>query len=103
MPTLVVVLLAFAFGTAIALIVNLLSRNNSLTEELNMFKADNSSKQQIILTLIKEKESRITAQQLAETYVPVRAYELVTDEVADLKFKLDNREQQVIELTKSIT
>ena len=103
MPTLMVVLLASAFGAAIALILNLLSRNRRLKEELGQLKADNSNKQQIILTLIREKESRISAVELAENYVPVRAHDLVAGELADVKFKLGTREQQVIELTKTVT
>jgi DNA recombination protein RmuC len=51
MPTLLIVLLAFAFGALFALIANLLSRNRRLMEELNTVKADNSNKQQIILKL----------------------------------------------------
>jgi DNA recombination protein RmuC len=103
MPTLLIVLLAFAFGAAIALILNLLSRSRRLKEEVNALKSDNSNKQQIILTLIREKESRISAQELAENYVPLRAHELVACELADIKFKLDNKELQVIDLTRSIT
>jgi DNA recombination protein RmuC len=103
MPTLMVVLLAFAFGALFALIANLLSRNRRLKEEVSTYKADNSNKQQIILTLIREKESRISAQELADNYVPARAYDLVTDELSDVKFRLDKREQQVVDLTRSIT
>jgi DNA recombination protein RmuC len=51
MPTLLIVLLAFAFGALFALIANLLARNRRLREEVNGLKSDNSSKQQIILKL----------------------------------------------------
>ena len=103
MPTLMVVLTAFAFGGVIVLIMNLLSRNRRQKEEIIALKSDTVNKQQIILTLVIEKESRISAEELAENYVPVRAHQLVTDELDDVKFKLDKREQQVIELTRSIT
>ena len=103
MPTLLIVLLAFAFGAVIVLIVNLLNRNRRLSDELSSLKSDSTSKQQIILTLIKEKESRISAAELAEKYVPLRAHELVADELSDVRFKLEQREQQVVDLTRSIT
>jgi DNA recombination protein RmuC len=103
MPTLLIVLLAFAFGAVIVLIANLLNRNRRLNDELSSLKSDSTSKQQIILTLIKEKESRISAAELAEKYVPLRAHELVADELSDVRFKLEQREQQVVDLTRSIT
>jgi DNA recombination protein RmuC len=103
MPTLLVVLIAFTFGAAIALIINLLSRSRRLKDEVSALKSDNSNKQQIILTLIREKESRISAQELAENYVPLRAHEMVACELADVKFKLNDKEQQVIDLTRSVT
>ena len=51
MPTLLIVLLAFAFGALLALIANILSRTRRLKEEIIVLKSDNSNKQQIILKL----------------------------------------------------
>lgn len=103
MPTLLFITLAFGIGALFVFIFNLLSRNRRLKEELNGIKLDNSNKQQIILTLIREKESRITAENLAENYIPVQAHQLLTDELADVKCKLEKREQQVVDLTRAIT
>src|SRR5690348_1443048 len=103
MPTLLYVLAAFAFGALLALIANLLSRNRRLKDECSSIKLDNSNKQQIILTLIREKESRISAEELSENYVPLRAHELVANELGEVKFRLEKREREVVELTRSIT
>src|SRR6476620_3387017 len=98
MPTLLYVFAAFAFGALLALIANLLSRNRRLKDELGSTRLDNSNKQQIILTLVREKESRITAEERAENYVPVKAQDMVMNEPGEVKFRLERREQQVVEL-----
>ena len=103
MLTTTLIILAFVAGAAIACISNLLSRNRRLKEESDRLKEDNTSKQQIILNLIRDKESRISADVLANDYIPLRAHNLVADELAETRLKLISKEQQLLDLTKALT
>jgi DNA recombination protein RmuC len=103
MLTLSIVIAAFIAGALIAYIISLTSKNKRLLEESERLKQDTESKQHIIITLVKEKESRISTQELAERYVPVRAHDLVVSELAETRLKLSGKEQQMLELTKALT
>ncbi|HUQ65385.1 MAG TPA: DNA recombination protein RmuC [Flavitalea sp.] len=103
MHTLLIISVAFASGALIAFISNLLSRLRRLKAENDVFKDDNGSKQQIILNLIREKESRVSAEDLGNNYVPVRAHNLVTYELEEARSKLSEKDKQLLELTKALT
>jgi DNA recombination protein RmuC len=103
MLTILIISVAFASGAVIAYISNLLSRLKRLQTENNLFKEDTSTKQQIILNLIREKESRISAEDLANNYIPLRAHDLVADELEEARSKLSEKDQQLLELTKALT
>src|SRR5688500_2391002 len=103
MLTLSIVMETFIAGALIAYIVSLTSKNKRLLEESERLRQDTESKQQIIINRVKEKESRISAQELAERYIPIRAHDLVVSELAETRLKLSGKEQQMLELTKSLT
>ena len=103
MLTLLFITLAFLSGAVIAYIVNLLARYKRSETDVVQLKNELASKQQIIHKLIEEKECRISAQDLAENYIPVQAHDLVITELADTRLKLINKEAQLVELTRSIT
>ena len=103
MLTLTIVIAAFTAGALIAYCISLVSKIRRLQADYGLLKGDNGSKQQIIMNLVKEKESRISAQELAEHYVPVRAHNLVSVELAEARLKLSAKEMQLLDLTKALT
>ena len=103
MLTLTIVIAAFIAGAMIAYSMSLVAKIRRLQADYGLLKGDNDSKQQIIMNLVKDKESRISAQELAEHYVPVQAHHLVSVELTETRQKLSAKEMQLLDLTKALT
>jgi len=98
MLTIIFIILAFASGTAIAHLVFVSARNKDwVKKDAFEYTQKQLSQAQIALA------SRLTRDEVQLQYIPVQTHQLLKNELAETKSKLEGREQQIADLSTAIT
>jgi len=98
MLTIIFIILALASGTAIAHLVFVAARNKDWVKK-DVFEYTQKQLSQVQIALA----SRLTRDEVQLQYIPVQTHQLLKNELAEIKSKLEGREQQIADLSTAIT